>query len=140
MSALSFAYDYRVPYSQCTVGNHVYYSRYLEILETARNEFFRHLGLTFAELQAAEFIFPVIECRLRYLAPARYDDVLKIEIQVSLAERARLNFSYRVANQHEVRILEAETFHVCTNLEEKPQRLPDDLKHKLAPYLVSSSA
>jgi len=40
-----FRHIYRVVYADCTLGNHIYYSRYLDILEAARGEFFRHLGV-----------------------------------------------------------------------------------------------
>jgi hypothetical protein len=32
-------------------------------------------------------------------------------------------------------VLEAETFHVCTGLNEKPKRLPEDLADRLKPYV-----
>ena len=31
-----FLHRHRVTYAECTVGNHVYYSRYLDLLESAR--------------------------------------------------------------------------------------------------------
>lgn len=67
-------HPYRVTYADCTVGNHIYYGRYLELLEAARGELFRTAGRTFAEWQAAGVIFPVIEVQLRYRAAARYED------------------------------------------------------------------
>jgi len=76
-----------------------------------------------------------VECRLRYKSPARYDDVLTIEVWVTTAEKVRLNFAYRILNQTGVLILEAETFHVCTGLDEKPKRLPEELCALLEPYL-----
>jgi YbgC/YbaW family acyl-CoA thioester hydrolase len=83
VSAKTFIHSYRVSYAECTVGNHIYYSRYLDILERARGEFFRHLGRTFEQWQQADAIFPVVEARLRYLGAARYDDQLNIELWVS---------------------------------------------------------
>lgn len=135
MSEAVFQFTHRVAYADCTVGNHVYYARYLEILEAARGEFFRSLGGTFLEWQEKDVIFPVVEAKLRYKAPARYDDVLKIEVWVTAAERIRLNFGFRIVNQNDVLILEGETHHVCTNREEKPKRLPDDLITALKPHL-----
>jgi acyl-CoA thioester hydrolase len=134
MAAPVFQHTHRVSYADCTVGNHVYYARYLDLLEAARGEFFRHLGLTFLEWQARDTIFPVVECRLRYKAAARYDDVLTLEIWPALAERIRLNFGSRIVNQAGTLILEAETFHVCTGLDDKPKRLPEELMSKLAPW------
>jgi len=131
-----FQYSHRVAYSECTVGNHVYYSRYLDILETARGEFFRQLGTTFLTWQQQDLLFPVIECRLRYKAPARYDDLLAIETWLTAMKRIRLNFAYRIVRE-KTTIVEGETFHVCTGLDEKPKKLPNELASLLQPYLRS---
>src|SRR5206468_6487832 len=93
-----FHYAHRVTYAECTMGNHVYYARYLDMLEAARGEFFRHLGTPLYEWQQQGVIFPVVECRIRYAAPARYDDVLAVAVRVTLAKGPRLSFGYRVTN------------------------------------------
>jgi acyl-CoA thioester hydrolase len=139
MNQRAFQHEHRVTYADCTVGNHVYYARYLDLLEAARGEFFRHLGVTFLDWQEQDVIFPVVEVRLCYKAPARYDEVLKAEIVVTAAERIRLNFGYRMVNPAGALILEAETWHVCTRRDEKPQRLPASLVAALQPYLRPAS-
>lgn len=106
MSAV-FIHRLRVTYADCTLGNHVYYGRYLDFLEATRGEFFRQLGRTFLQWREAGAIFPVLEVQVRYRGAARY---------------------------------EAETHHVCTNLSDKPQRLPQDLISALAPYRRSDAA
>jgi acyl-CoA thioester hydrolase len=126
-----FVHKHRVTYADCTVGNHIYHARYLDLLEAARGEFMRSLGTTVLHLQNHDAIFPVIEARLRYRYPARYDDLLSIEVWPTLVERVRVNFGHRVLNQHGRLILEAETFHACTGLDEKPRRLPAELTEKL---------
>ena len=47
----------------------------------------------------------------------------------------RLNFAHRIINQDGKLILEAETFHVCAGVNEKPKRLPEELAEKLKPFL-----
>jgi acyl-CoA thioester hydrolase len=135
-----FCYSHRVTYADCTVGDHIYYGRYLELLEAARGEFFRSLGAPFRLWQDRDTIFPVRECRICYKSAARYDDVLGIEVWVMAAEGARLDFSYRVLNQAGALVLEAETFHVCTGRNGKPRRLPGDLLAQLAPNLAQPAA
>jgi acyl-CoA thioester hydrolase len=130
-----FRHAHRVSYAECTVGNHVYHSRYLDLLEAARGEFIRSLGPTILHWQEKDVIFPVIEARLRFKSPARYDDLLAIEVWPTLIERVRLNFGHRVTNQHGKLILEAETFHACTGIDEKPKRMPEELAEKLKPLL-----
>ena len=127
-----FHHTHRVSYAECTLGNHVYYARYLDLLEEARGEFFRWLGHPLLQLQAQETIFPVVAVRLNYKAPARYDDVLEIAYWPTLVERVRLNFAARITRSTDGRlILEAETDHVCTSLAEKPRRVPAELATKL---------
>jgi acyl-CoA thioester hydrolase len=135
MSDSVFQHNHRVVYSDCTVGNHVYYARYLDLLEAARGEFFRRLGVTLREWQERGFMFPVVEAHLRYKTLARYDDLLQVEVWVTAAERVRLNFACRITNQSGALVLEGETFHVCMNLAEKMKRLPEELVAALTPHL-----
>lgn len=138
MTAEVFRHQHRVTYADCTLGNHVYYARYLEILEAARGEFFRHLGTNALQWQERDAIFPVIEVRLRFKSPARYDDLLTTEIRVTRMDGVRLNFGYRVSKESGGLILNAETFHACTGLDEKLKRLPEEMIHALQPYLDAS--
>ena len=131
----TFRYSHRVTYAECTVGNHVYYARYLDLLEAARGEFFRGLGFPLLSLQEQDTVFPVIECQLRYKAPARYDDQLEIYVWVAELAGVRLGFSYRILNQVEQQLVEGMTRHVCTGTAEKPKRLPKDLVEALRPHL-----
>jgi acyl-CoA thioester hydrolase len=121
----------RVTYADCTVGNHIYYGRYLELLESARGELFRAAGRTFAEWQAAGVIFPVIEVQLRYRAPARYDELLTLETTVCEATGIRLSFGYRIVGPDGSLRVEGKTRHVCTSLEDRPRRLPPELTQLL---------
>jgi len=127
-----FRYQHRVTYAECTLGNHVYHSHYLDLLEAARGEFIRSLGTTVREWQERDVIFPVVEARLRYKSPARYDDLLTVEVRPTLVSRVRVNFDHRVVNQKGELILEAETFHACTGLDERPKRVPPELAAQLA--------
>jgi acyl-CoA thioester hydrolase len=127
-----FRHTHRVTYAECTVGNHVYHSRYLDLLEAARGELLRSLGSTVLHWQENGAIFPIVECRLNYESPARYDDLLTIEVWVTAIEKVRVNFGHRITNQNGKLILEAETFHVCTGLNEKPKRVPPELAEKIA--------
>jgi acyl-CoA thioester hydrolase len=140
MTAPIFRHRHRVTYAEITAGNHIYYARYLDLLEAARGEFFRSLGMTLGQWQERDAIFPVVECRVRYKSPARYDDRLTVETWLTTAEKVRLNFSYRIVNEAGVVILEAETRHVCASLAEKPKRLPEELRERLQPYIHSGAS
>lgn len=128
----AFQFRYRVPYSDCTIGNHVYYARYIDWLERARNEFFRDLGVPFQSLVEEGIMLPVITCHVDYKSAARYDDEVEIEVKVAELRGVRITFDYRITRPADGKLIAtAQTIHVCANLEEKPQRLPDRLKTAL---------
>ena len=136
-----YRYPHRVTFAECTVGDHIYHARYLDLLEAARGEFLRHIGPTVRELQLMDRIFPVIECRLRYKAPARYDDLLEIAVWPTAVEKIRLNFAHRVTRPATgTVIVEAETFHVCTSTADRPKRIPEAMVTALQPWLRASLA
>jgi acyl-CoA thioester hydrolase len=135
-SSLRFSHSLRVTYAHCTLGNHVYYARYLDLLEAARGEFFRHLGFSCLALQQEDTIFQVTECALKYLKPARYDDVIEIRIGLADLRKVRFRFLYEIVRGSD-RFLEGSTVMVCANLDEKPKRIPDSLLQAFAPYTVT---
>ena len=73
------------------------------------------------EWQRREIIFPVVECRLRYQSPARYDDLLTIELWPASVGRVRIDFAFRVFNQANHPILQAETRHALHGPRRKTQ-------------------
>ena len=135
MSAPVFCHPHRVTYAECTVGDHVYYARYLDMLEEARGEFFRSLGLSFLELQQRDLIFPVVECQIQYKTPARYDDCLKIEVWLTEMGRVKLRFGYCILREDGTLIVEASTLHACSSTREKLKRLPAEIAQALQPHL-----
>ena len=120
-----FRYAHRVTYAECTVGNHIYHSRYLDLLEAARGELMRALGATVLELQERDFIFPVIEARLRYKFPARYDDLLNIASTVAMDGRAKIRFDAQISqNANGKPVVRGHTVHAFADAQGKPIRPP----------------
>ena len=124
----AFQYTHRVVYSECTIGNHIYYSRYLDILEAARGEFFRHIGSPLRQLQETGCIFPVIGVEASYKSPARYDDEIVIETRVTALRSHVIKFGYRLARltpDGEQLLAEAETVHVSVDKNMRKRSLPE---------------
>jgi len=126
-----YRHRHRVTYGECTLGNHVYYARYLELLEEARGEFFRAHGFPLRQLQDNDLAFPVLQCHLHFHAPARYDDVLTLETCVSLPSPIRLQFDYRILDPSDRLLVTASTLHVSATLTEKPRKMPRPLREAM---------
>ena len=135
-----FNHRQRVIYAQCTIGNHVYHSRYLDILEGARGEFMRALGYPLQRLQNEDFIFPVISLRMKFIAPARYDDELEIQLSLRDVSRLRMTVFHKIIGPTGQTLVEAETDHVCTSIHEKPKRMPQELLAACERYLNAPTA
>ena len=125
-------------YAECTVGNHVYYARYLDMLEEARGELFRQAGWPLLALQEKGSAFPVIGMDIAFKEPARYDDLLTIQLWISEMRGIRLNLGFRILNAKGTTLAEGETRHACAGLDEKPKRPPKGLSERLAPFVVTA--
>lgn len=139
MSDSLFQHRHRVVYAECTVGNHVYYSRYLDMLEEARGELFRQAGWPLLALQKDGTALPVIAAQIAYKGAARYDDLLTIELWITQLSGVRINFAFRIRLPGGALAAEGETRHVCAGLDEKPKRPPKGLRESLAAFLRAPS-
>lgn len=86
----------RVYWEDTDGGGVVYYANYLKFFERARTEWLRSLGVQQGALQAESgAIFVVAEANVRYLAPARLDD--EVVVNVKVVERGQA--SLRIEQQ-----------------------------------------
>ena len=82
MSTAAFTHSVRVYWEDTDAGGVVFYANYLKFFERARTEWLRTLGIGQQALrEASGAIFVVSDTALRYLAPARLDDLLTVTVQ-----------------------------------------------------------
>ena len=83
MSELSNSLSIRVYWEDTDAGGVVFYANYLKFFERARTEWLRALGIEQRALQEnTGSIFVVADVALRYLAPAKLDDLLTVTVKV----------------------------------------------------------
>ena len=120
------AHDLRIYWEDTDAGGVVFYANYLKFFERARTEWLRSLGYEQEALRTQTgAIFIVSQTSVRYLRPARLDDLLTITVQVEHAGQASMNIA-QVAWRGNERLAEGEIRIGCVRAEDlKPQRLPD---------------
>lgn len=124
----------RVIYGDTDQMGVVYHANYLRFFEAARNEYFRERGGSYRELEAEGFMLPVVEASVRYQAPARYDDLVEVEVRVAELRRATFTFGYTLRREGDPRVLATgQTVHACLDRSGRPVRLPANLLEKLQP-------
>jgi acyl-CoA thioester hydrolase len=123
----------RVRYAETDTMGVVYYGNYLTYFEVGRVEFLRQHGLPMSEVDRRVHL-PVVEATVRYLRPARLDDLLRVRCWV--AERRRASFLFRYEVTHAERadvIATGETRHACWHPETgRVIPIPDWLEPLLA--------
>jgi acyl-CoA thioester hydrolase len=115
----------RVRYAETDQMGYVYYGHYAMYYEVARVESLRQLGLTYREIEDMGVLMPVLENRSRYLAPARYDDLLRIVTTLREKPGVKIRFEYEIYNGQNALIHEGETVLVFVNKQtNRPCRRP----------------
>jgi acyl-CoA thioester hydrolase len=99
----------RVRYGETDQMGYVYYGFYAMYYEVARVESLRQLGLTYKEIEATGVIMPVLENHSKYLAPGRYDELLRIVTTIREKPGVRINFEYEIFNEENQLIHQGET-------------------------------
>jgi acyl-CoA thioester hydrolase len=135
MSFSVFTIPHRVSYAECTIGDHVYHARFLDILERARGEFFRSLGCALPRLQNDDAVFLVTDCQMKFLSVARYDEVLEVDLWLTELGGARLTFAGRMRSAAGMVLHESRIRMACTTREGRPRRMPTELAAQLQPHL-----
>ena len=87
---------YRVCYGDTDQMGVVYYGNYYTFFERGRTEMLRSAGLPYVRLEELGCFLPVAESHCRYLAPARYDDLLTFRSAVLEVSRVRLKVGTQV--------------------------------------------
>lgn len=124
----------RVIYGDTDQMGVVYYANYFRYFEYARGEWFRERGGDYRTLEAEGTLLPAVEATCSYKSPAKYDDLLVIETDVTELRRASLVFTYRVRREGDDRLIcEGRTIHACINRDGKPTRIPDSVARIFEP-------
>jgi acyl-CoA thioester hydrolase len=87
----------RVRYAETDQLGVVYHANYLVWLEIARTDCIRAYGMSYAEIERSGYALAVAEVSVRYLAPARYDDEIRVETRITEVRSRSLRLEYTVS-------------------------------------------
>jgi len=116
---------FRVRYAETDQMGMVYYANYLVWLEIGRSDFCRECGFSYRDLEREEQVFlTVAEANCRYLAPARYEDEILVETELSRARSRVIEFTYRIKRSSTL-LAEGRTLHVVIGPDGRPRSMPE---------------
>lgn len=125
----------RVRYGETDQMGYVYYGFYAMYYEVGRVESLRQLGLSYKALEEIGVMMPVLENKSKYIAPGRYDDLLKVVTTLREKPSVRIRFNYDIFNEKSELIHQGETLLAFIDKKtNKPCRPPKEMLDVLAPY------
>jgi acyl-CoA thioester hydrolase len=78
----TFSTTLRIHYALTDQMGVVYHGNYAQFYEIGRTEALRSLGLTYKSIEEMGVIMPVIDMHMKFVRPAVYDDLIRIDITV----------------------------------------------------------
>ena len=131
-----FSWPVRVYWEDTDAGGVVYHAAYLRFLERARSEWLRACGVAQQRLREEHgILFVVADIQVKFLAPARLDDVLHADITAFTRRSASMRFAQCILRPaDDALLIEADVRAACIDAaSHKPRRIPDSLLSEFVP-------
>src|SRR5688572_33256562 len=84
--------QFRVRYGETDRMGVVYHAEYLAWCEMGRTEYIRSRGMSYADMERRGVPLVVAQASIRYHAPARYDDMIRVSTVLSELGSCGLTF------------------------------------------------
>lgn len=126
--------EVRVRYAETDAQGVVYYANYFVWFEVARVNYFRDLGLRYADIERTGIGFVIAEASCTYLAPAHFDEVLTIRTWAEDLGKSSFALAYEVLNAETGQLLATgRTVQVFVNMREggRPVPIPERIRQEL---------
>jgi acyl-CoA thioester hydrolase len=111
----------------------VYHPEYLVWCELGRTEYIRSLGMAYAEMERRGVPLAVAEATVRYHAPAKYDDRIRVSTTLTRLGSRGLTFNYVIVNADSgARLATASTTLVALDPDGKASTIQADIRALLS--------
>jgi acyl-CoA thioester hydrolase len=119
----------RVRYAETDQMGVVYHANYLVWCDIGRTEYLKALGANYAELEKSGTMLAVSEASIRYHAPARYDETIRVETTLRDIRSRALTFDYVITHAESgTRLATANTVLVSLDRAGRPTKLPAETR------------
>lgn len=133
--------ELRVRYAETDKMGVVYHTNYLVWCEIGRTDHIRKLGMSYRDMEAAGVSLAVAEANVRYHAPARYDDLVRVRTTMPDVSSRTVTFDYVVENAETgERLATARTVLISLDPRGRVTALPSAIREVLARDVVPDAA
>lgn len=113
----------------------VYFSNFFRFFGKAEEDFYEHLGLLEC-FGAKDLILPRVEAYCQYKKPARFNDILEIELTIEDLKEKSVKYSFKIYNKKTAELV-AEGYVVAVAVDRrtlKAVQIPEEIAEKLKPF------
>jgi acyl-CoA thioester hydrolase len=121
------AIEIRVRYPEVDAMGFVHHSRFLQYFEMGRVELLRANGQSYADLEREGIFFVVTKIQVNYRAPARYDEVLKLDTSIVRMTTVRIDHIYKMTREG-VLIAEGASTIACMGRDGQVRQIPQQMR------------
>jgi len=130
--AASCDVELRVRYAETDQMGIVYHANYLAWCEVGRTELIRQRGRSYAEIERQGVGLAVSDAALRFHAPARYDDLIRVTTTLTEIRSRSMTFHYLITNvEGGTKLVTASTTLIGLDRDGRIARLPQALRDVL---------
>ena len=110
----------------------VYYGNYATYFEVGRVELLRELGMSYAEMEKAGTMLPVVHLSTDFKAGAKYDEELSLETSILELPTRKISFYHELKNKAGKTLVTGTVVLVFVDTNTfKPKLCPEDFKQLL---------
>jgi len=116
----------RVRYAETDAMGIVHHATYPIWMELGRSDWLRELGQSYAEWEAQGVMLTVAELKVKFRAPARYDELVEVRTRLLEAGRRKVVFGYDIYRDG-LKLVEGESIHFVAGPDGRSRVMPDHL-------------
>jgi acyl-CoA thioester hydrolase len=136
MSNSSFKTTVRVTWADTDAAGVVHFSKFFVFFERAEEEFYRSVGLSFKDFRNKGLWLPRVEAFCKYKKPARFEDILEVELTIEELREKSAKLDFIVSNKETAELL-ANGYFVVVAADKNTGRatqIPKEFADKLKPF------
>jgi len=134
--------EVRVRYVETDQMGFAHHSNYFAWFEIGRTDFIRALGTSYARLERDGLLLAIAEAQVRYLAAARYDDLLVVHTSLERVQSRSVTFAYKVERVEpgpRVRVATSTMKLIALDANGSPRTIPPDFRRRLENVVTPAS-
>jgi len=125
-------YELRVYYQDTDAGGIVYHANYLAFAERARAEALRAMGVPHAQMVAEHGVmFVVHRVNLHYQRPARLDEVIRVETEITKVGGATVTINQHFWRDNDSLVVLEVALGCARLVDGRPARIPAEWARRL---------